>query len=121
MKTTLLILLLTLTSLANASQAITCIYLASVAEQVMELRQAGVEQGDVINNFDDYPRVFEIYKADALLLRIIDEAYELPVQEVEREKLRAKWKFGSKWFEMCLSKEFKTKKPRLSGLFSLTS
>ena len=121
MKTTLLILLLTLTSLASASQARVCIYLASVAEQVMELRQAGVEQGEVIKSFSDYPRVFEIYKADALLLRIIDEAYELPVEEVEREKLRAKWKFGSKWFEMCLSKEFKTKKPRLSGLFSLTS
>ena len=121
MKTALLILLLTLANIASASQARACIYLASVAEQVMELRQAGVEQGEVIASFSDYPRGFEIYKADALLLRIIDEAYGLPVQEVEREKLRAKWEFGSKWFEMCLSKDFKTKKPQLSGLFSLTS
>ena len=121
MKSTLLILLLTLANLASASQAITCIYLASVAEQVMELRQAGVEQGEVIASFSDYPRNIKIYKADALLLRIIDEAYELPVQEVEGEKLIAKWEFGNEWFERCLSKEFKTKKPRLSGLFSLTS
>ena len=121
MKSTLLILLLTLANLASASQAITCIYLASVAEQVMELRQAGVEQGEVIASFSDYPRNIKIYKADALLLRIIDDAYELPVQEVEGEKLIAKWEFGNVWFEMCLSKEFKTKKPRLSGLFSLTS
>jgi len=121
MKTALLILLITLTSLASASQARVCIYLASVAEQVMELRQAGVEQGEAIKSFSDYPRGFEIYKADALLLRIIDEAYGLPVQEVERKKLIAKWEFGNEWFERCLSKEFKTKKPRLSGLFSLTS
>jgi len=87
----------------------------------MELRQAGVEQGEVIKSFSDYPRNIKIYKAEALLLRIIDGAYELPVQEVEREKLRAKWEFGNVWFERCLSKEFKTKKPQLSGLFSLTS
>jgi hypothetical protein len=111
MKTTLLILLLTLANIATAGQAITCIYLASVAAQVMELRQAGVEQGEVINNFSDYPRKFKIYKADALLLRIIDDAYELPVQEVERDKLPTKWKFGNAWFELCLSKEFKIKKP----------
>jgi len=107
MKTALLILLLTLTSLASASQARTCIYLAIVAEQAMELRQAGVEQGEVIKSFSDYPRNIKIYKADALLLRIIDDAYELPVQKVEGEKLRVKWKFGNVWFEMCLSKEFK--------------
>jgi len=107
MKTTLLILLITLTSLASASQARACIYLASVAEQVMELRQAGVEQDEVIASFSDYPRGFEIYKAEALLLRIIDEAYVLPVQKVEGEKLSAKWEFGNVWFEMCLSKEFK--------------
>ena len=121
MKAALLFLLLTLANIASASQAITCIYLASVAEQVMDLRQAGVEQGEVITSFIDYPRGFEIYKADALLLRIIDDAYELPVQEVGREKLIAKWEFGNEWFERCLSKEFKTKKQQLSGLFSLAS
>jgi len=107
MKTALLICLLTITSQASASQARTCIYLASVAEQVMELRQAGVEQGEVIASFSDYPRNIKIYKADALLLRIIDDAYKLPVQEVEGEKIKAKWKFGNEWFEMCLSKKFK--------------
>ena len=107
MKTTILILLLTLANLASASQARICIYIASVAEQVMELRQASVEQGEVIKSFSDYPRKFKIYKADDLLLRIIGNAFELPVQEVERENLRAKWEFGSAWFELCLSKEFK--------------
>jgi len=107
MKTALLICLLTITSQASASQARTCIYLASVAEQAMELRQAGVEQGEVIKSFSGYPRNIKIYKAEALLLRIIDDAYKLPVQEVERDKLKAKWEFGNDWFEMCLSKEFK--------------
>jgi hypothetical protein len=79
----------------------------------MELRQAGVKQGEVINKFSDYPRGFEIYKADELLLRIIDEAYKLPVQEVEREKFRVTWKFGNNCFEMCLSKELNIKNPSL--------
>ena len=51
--------------------------------------------------------LIEIYKADDLLLRIIGNAFELPVQEVEGEKLIAKWEFCNVWFERCLSKEFK--------------
>jgi len=110
MKTTLLILLLTLSNLATASQARTCIYLASVAEQAMELRQANVEKNKVIESFTDYPRNFNIYKANDLLLRIINEAYESPVKEVIEEKLLLTWKFGGDWFESCLSKKFKIKK-----------
>ena len=105
MKATLLILLITLTSQASASQARACIYIAKVAEQVMELRQAGVGAKDVRYSFPDYPHKFEIYKSDVLLLRIINDAFQEPVHEAPTEKLQAAYKFDNKWFEDCLSKK----------------
>jgi len=109
MKYLAIILLLTLANLVSASQAITCIYIAKVAKQVMELRQAGVGAKYIRYSFPDYPRKFEIYKSDILLLRIINDAFQEPVHEAPTEKLQAVYKFDNKWFEDCLSKKFKIK------------
>ena len=110
MKIVLTALLLTLASATTASHARTCIYLASVAEQVIELRQNSVRTKDIRHSFPDYPHSFKIYKPDVLLLLIINDAFQVQVYEVPTEKLRAVYKFGNKWFEDCLTKKLKLNK-----------
>ena len=75
----------------------------------MQFRQAGVEQVKVRASFTDYPRSFKIYKAEILISRIINDAYKIPVHQSPHEKLTAIYEFDNSWFEMCLSRKFKTK------------
>jgi len=111
MKTTILILLLFMASKETSSMtspyARSCIYLGHIAEQVMVLRQAGVQQDKIIYSFLKYPSKLKIQDIEKIVSGMIDDAFKLEIKKLSVEKINEIWKFDNKWFEMCMLRKFK--------------
>jgi len=114
LKYILLTIVLGTSSMAiSKGQAYGCIYIAFISEQVMVLRQAGMIKSEVrgsLNGFPvNYPRNFEIYQPENLILSIVNDAYQSPVHKLKGDQEKEGYIFSDKWFEMCLSEDFKHK------------
>jgi hypothetical protein len=111
MKILAFILLLFMASTATSSMtspyARSCIYLGHIAEQVMVLRQAGVQQDKIIYSFLKYPSKLKIQDLENIVSGMIDDAFKLEISKLSIEKIHAIWKFDNKWFEMCMLRKFK--------------